>query len=255
MQGTPNGARIEISPELLAGYSDTTTKQFYLESATGKAMAGGGNIILSASGINIFGLDNALTTRATETGTIQCYIGADGKIYAGGGAVILDKDGEVIKGQFLKFKNTDGVDRGWLYGGANFILVSTDTNLELNVSAGRNIIVSADFDRGIVPFANNNCYVGSSSLKWNTIYRTNEASCPLPTSNTALDVFKKIKAPKIDKLDYGERHYFKDEDFPKEMKFINDEGKTDIELTRTLGVCVQAIRELIEKVNALEARC
>ena len=43
-------------------------------------------------GINIYGKDNALTTRATKDGAIQCYVGADGKIKAGGGAVILDAE-------------------------------------------------------------------------------------------------------------------------------------------------------------------
>ena len=38
------------------------------------------------------------------------------------------------------------------------------------------------------------------------------------------------------------------------MKFINDKGKLDIELTRTLGVCVQAIRELVERIETLEAQ-
>ena len=56
------------------------------------------------------------------------------------------------------------------------------------------------------------------------------------------------------KGNYGERHYFEVNKFPDEMRFLNDKGEPDIELTRTLGVCVQAVRELIEKVEKLEKK-
>lgn len=54
-------------------------------------------------GINIYGVANAFTTRATKTGTIQCYVGADGKIYAGAGNVILSSDGIDIKSENVRF--------------------------------------------------------------------------------------------------------------------------------------------------------
>jgi len=47
----------------------------------------------ATTGINIYGANNALTTRATKTGPIQCYVGSDGAIYAGAGGVRLDIDG------------------------------------------------------------------------------------------------------------------------------------------------------------------
>jgi len=49
--------------------------------------------ISATTGINIYGTANALTTRATQAGTIQCYVGADGCIYAGAGAIRLDAAG------------------------------------------------------------------------------------------------------------------------------------------------------------------
>jgi hypothetical protein len=55
--------------------------------------------INAATGINIYGTANAFTTRATKTGTIQCYVGSDGKIYAGAGNVSLDEDGIKLVGQ------------------------------------------------------------------------------------------------------------------------------------------------------------
>jgi hypothetical protein len=115
----------------------------------------------------------------------------------------------------------------------------------------------------ILPYQNNVVDLGSSSLKFNSIYRTNEFSCPLPTSNSAIGVFKKIKKPQVDSGDFGERHYFKVEDFPAEMKakaknVEKANGKIeeieDIELTRALGVTVQAVRELIEKSDDFEQR-
>ena len=47
-------------------------------------------------GINIYGKENALTTRATKTGTIQCYVGADGAIYAGGGGIKMSSAANLL---------------------------------------------------------------------------------------------------------------------------------------------------------------
>jgi len=48
------------------------------------------------TGINIYGKENALTTRATKTGTIQCYVGADGAIYAGGGGIKMSSAANLL---------------------------------------------------------------------------------------------------------------------------------------------------------------
>jgi hypothetical protein len=44
-------ARIELDTTYLAGYSDATTKQFYIQASDGKAYAGGGAVILDTNGI------------------------------------------------------------------------------------------------------------------------------------------------------------------------------------------------------------
>jgi hypothetical protein len=113
----------------------------------------------------------------------------------------------------------------------------------------------------VLPGANNIWELGSSTKKWYKIWRTNEGACDMPTSNSAIDVIKKIKAPEIANGDYGERHYFKDKDFPDEMKMFSTReeekagiGKREIEFTRTLGITVQAIREILEKVEKLEQK-
>ena len=77
-------------------------------------------------GINIYGVANALTTRATKTGAIQCYVGADGKIYAGAGSVYLDSMGITILGERLRF----------FYGATNVGFIKASTSTALLISAG-----------------------------------------------------------------------------------------------------------------------
>lgn len=87
--------------------------------------------INASNGINIYGTANALTTRATKSGTIQCYVGADGAIYAGAGNIKLDADGIFIYGTgVMKF-----------YSGATHVgtLGSTANDLYIGVEANKNI--------------------------------------------------------------------------------------------------------------------
>ena len=58
----------------------------------------------ATTGINIYGTDAALTTRATKTGTIQCKVDASGNIVAGAGNVLLNAAGITLTGGYLKFK-------------------------------------------------------------------------------------------------------------------------------------------------------
>ena len=51
---SPN-PRIEITQTLIVGYSDATTKQFYLQASDGKAYFGGGTCILDSGGAKIRG--------------------------------------------------------------------------------------------------------------------------------------------------------------------------------------------------------
>jgi len=60
--GTRNGARIEMNANEIAGYSDLTTKQFYIRSSDGKAMAGGGKVALDADGVAISGNETTIQT-------------------------------------------------------------------------------------------------------------------------------------------------------------------------------------------------
>jgi len=88
----------------------------------------------AAHGINIYGTNNALTTRATKTGTIQCYVGSDGAIYAGGGDVKLDANGIIIYGEKLRF-----------YYGATYTgyLKPTPTAMQLWSTSARDLEIHA----------------------------------------------------------------------------------------------------------------
>lgn len=79
----------------IVGQNGAGTDEVCLTSE-GKVTAGDG-VEISGSGINIYGTDNALTTRATKTGTIQCSVNSAGAITAGADAVTLDANGIEIK--------------------------------------------------------------------------------------------------------------------------------------------------------------
>ena len=126
----------------------------------------------------------------------------------------------------------------------------------LNVSGVTTLGGQLSWDGHAFPTTHNLWSLGKIHNKIRNFYRTNEFSCALPTSNCALDVIKKIKKPRIRKGDFGKRHYFEVKQFPKEMKAnIAEKGKPeelDIEMTRTLGVAIQAIRELMMRVEKIE---
>lgn len=93
-------------------------------------------------GINIYGTDMAFTTRATKTGTIQCYVGSDGKIYAGGGAVSLDASGITITGQNIRWKY-GGVVQGSIAATNQVLLISAVYDLFLSAGTGRDVVLTS----------------------------------------------------------------------------------------------------------------
>jgi hypothetical protein len=242
----------------------------------------------ASHGINLYGTNNALTTRATKTGTIQCYVGSDGKLYAGAGAVILSSSGLAIEGQAASFLYS-GAAKGYVYGSPGGMTVLAEGHLYLAASAGSFGYVQTD----LVPTSDSYFYLGLGGAEWamafinqigsasykSTVYCNGLSACPLPTPLSALDTIRRIKAP-VDMMGhFGRGRYFAVEDFPDEMKMdtfkiretvetVEEKGKQvkrlkrekiatgkkDIEIIRTVGVLVQAVRELTAKVEALEAK-
>lgn len=88
-----------------------------------------GVCIDATQGINIYGTNMAFVTRATKTGTAQCYMGSDGAIYAGAGAVKLNASGIRIKGATLYLFNAAGTN-------AALLTVDTDGSLNIGGKAG-----------------------------------------------------------------------------------------------------------------------
>lgn len=126
-----------------------------------------------------------------------------------------------------------------------------------------------------VPQTNNAWDLGWSDKKWRNFNRINEFGCDLPTTNCACDVIKKLKKPTVNipnnRKHYGDRQYFDRDDFPEEMKAMNTilkagiirkekafiekedyEPKLDIEMTRVAGITLQAVREILDRLEVLE---
>ncbi len=112
---------------------------------TGGFTTGATGVTIKSTGINIFGAENALTTRATETGTIQCYVGADGKLYAGAGAVILDSGGVTVKGQKLILQDSSGNLLGYVY--------ATTYGINFNAASGKGVSLARNTEIGNVNYA------------------------------------------------------------------------------------------------------
>jgi hypothetical protein len=60
--GIPGGARVEINNDGLEGYSDASTKQFYLRTSDGRGMFGGGKGVLDSAGIVLSGNETSYNT-------------------------------------------------------------------------------------------------------------------------------------------------------------------------------------------------
>lgn len=129
-----DGSTLTVSGAIYAtsGEFTGTLKVTNLESGKsltiyGTIVAGGGAVKISSTGINIFGLANGLTTRATETGAIQCYVGADGKLYAGAGTVVLSSLGLRINGQTLSLYDDSNNLAGYIYGAPQGMVIQTNS--------------------------------------------------------------------------------------------------------------------------------
>ena len=151
-------------------------------------------------------------------------------------------------------------DRSIGFGLEGIKLMVTSSGIVLNqrlYAAGLYTNVLYD----ILPY-NTATWLGISNNKFARGYFTQLPGCPMPTSNSGVRVLKKINNPKVMDGNHGTRHYFLDEDFPSEMKCKvaakTDDGRVveteeeEIEYIRTLGVLVQATREIIRRIETLE---
>lgn len=125
-------------------YSTKFSGKWYLDGSSSAGVS-----IAAGVGINIWGRNQALTTRATETGTIQCYVGSDGCIYAGAGAVKLSASGIELTGQQMSLKY-GGAIKGWLFGSSTGVALQAVGGADLDLSGaiitigGSNITLASD---------------------------------------------------------------------------------------------------------------
>jgi len=253
-------------------------------------------------------IDNGSTYKKLRTTDISAghikltsYVVADGEWYNESGIILDAAEGLFIDGLALIFVDGALTDiKGWVYGDntLGFLVVAEDESLTLGASGtGTNDLILAPDDDIIFktdsePDTDSLYDIGDDAKRFLNGYFDNLPASPIPTSNSALDVIKKIKAPqKIENGKYGNRHYFKNEDMPDEMKcevmekekvkpvyeiqeFLNEQGKKrrrrvlikpatvklvptgrkENEYLRTIGVLVEAVRELTERVEALEVK-
>jgi hypothetical protein len=132
--------------EIDSGRIKLTAANYYSTKYSGKwyyeGSSSAGVSLEAGVGINIWGRNNALTTRATETDTIQCYVGSDGAIYAGAGAVKLNSTGVTITGEYLKF-DLAGTTRGKIYVNASHLVLAPTTGWGISLVTDYNIMMTA----------------------------------------------------------------------------------------------------------------
>jgi len=187
-----------------------------------------------------------------------------GTLWAGYNKVRLNPGGISVYGESLAFYSSDMKNSGYIYGGYR-----TDKKRTLNLSSDIVNLAASDYaiayvmrTTRLIPNPGDIGYVGMSGQKFAYGYFSNLPGCPLPTSNSGIEVMKKIGKPEVRNGKHGTRHYFLDDDFPSEMKckviaenehgeFVETEEE-EIEYIRTIGVLVQATREIISRIETLE---
>jgi len=211
---------------------------------TGTLWAGANRVKLDNRGITVYGE------------SLRFY---DGDTNAGGVAAVGSSLGIVTSGDLALGTTSSARSVGLGVAGSTKLMV-TSSGIILNqrlYAAGKYTNVLHD----IRPYSSDT-WLGISSNKFARGYFTQLPGCPMPTSNSGVAVLKKINNPKVMDGKYGTRHYFLDEDFPSEMKCKvatkTDDGRVveteeeEIEYIRTLGVLVQATREIISRIETLE---
>jgi hypothetical protein len=140
MDDIPNGSTYQklLATDISSGHIKLTTGTVW----SGKVTVRSGITIDSSGGINIWGLNNALTTRATETGTIQCSVNSSGQITAGAGTILLGSTGLEINGQKLFFNTGSGNNYGKIYLSSDDLYI-VNTNYEIYMQAATNMWFSA----------------------------------------------------------------------------------------------------------------
>lgn len=132
--GTPGSARIEINSSGIEGYSDATTKQFYLRTSDGKAAAGGvdgsgnPNVLIDGSGIKVnvpSSLDYGYVNFVTGANTI-------GKVRMSSGGSPVNNVLYLASENYGSGQVASAIVRA-RHDGANFAELRVDANTDANL--------------------------------------------------------------------------------------------------------------------------
>lgn len=181
-KANPN-PRIEITSSNIAGYSDATTRQFYLDAATGKAFVGGGLIRLEGTGIYLRSnaVDDALDPGQSYANSKIKFIRLDASVlgtlsgsYTSG--MLIYQSGVLIQGPsngFLLTGQYKVVLGGVLTAMRDGLLVSGDSTLGGTVyvhNAGLNVGNPTDAGVGQIK-TQNDIYCGTAGA-WVSAIKT-----------------------------------------------------------------------------------
>jgi len=199
-------------------------------------------------GINIYGTNNALTTRATKTGTIQCKVDSSGRIVAGGGAVILDANGIEIRG-------TNALKLTYSGSYSAYIYTSTSGHLVLYPASGYYVRPLATLEsQHIQPDGHETRACGYSNKAWSQgVFKYLYSSDGIVYSYQDHDDIALLKRLKYKPNKEG-RLALDASSLPKELYQENEKGDKYISLGGLQGLNLGIMRVLLDRIEKLEAK-
>lgn len=238
--------------------------QCFMDS-TGAICAGAGYVKLDREGIKINSVGGTGLLRlqyGEHTGSL--YEGSAGNlVIMSTGGVRIDPLGNIEIGRSMiptRSVNLGSPGAHWDtlyannvigYGAITAPIISASNQLTAGQISATTISVQAVY-----------CNNVGTPLQKAIVYCDGLSACPMPARDNALDVIRSMKDPVVtDKGHFGAGYkYFEVEDFPEEMKadfeWTDEKGnkqiKRDIEIIRTVGMQMQAIRELTRELDQIK---
>jgi len=130
----------------------------------------------ASHGINLYGTDQALTTRATKTGTIQCKVDSSGNIVAGAGAIVINAAGIRVDGEGnLTFTRGSGYTTGGI-GSISTSIMGIIANYKMRLAGGTGssegieVVGCNGTSSGFRPAADNYTDLGLSGNRWKNFW-------------------------------------------------------------------------------------
>jgi len=188
---SPN-ARIEITKDEIVGYSDATTKQWWLDAATGIAYCGAGALVLDVAGATVL---NAHYMVKNAGGDIVMALGFGG--FIGAEASLATNEGEDLHLKTYK-GDTDSA------GDIEIKAGDGSDAAKVTIAAGEDIYLNPDMSSGtahgvIYPVNSGYASFGTSSQYYNNIYccYLKDTCSPMRQSANPLEALRKMNTKRI----------------------------------------------------------